>query len=86
MDIVSDTVFDCILGLGGHVGGQNNRILSYMKIEFSTQKREMLLFLSTNMVTVTSRSNQQLTFSFIKFANEKPPLSPGKLKIGLWTP
>ena len=47
---------------GGHVGGQYNRIFSrriYMKIEFSSQRREMLLFLTTNMAAVTSRANQQ---------------------------
>ena len=32
-----------------------------MKIEFSSQRREMLLFLITNMAAVTSRANQQLT-------------------------
>ena len=31
-----------------------------MKIEFSSQKREVLLFLTTNMAPVTSRANQQL--------------------------
>ena len=31
-----------------------------MKIEFSSQRREMLLFLTTNMAAVTSRANQQL--------------------------
>ena len=31
----------------------------YMKIQFSSQRREMLLFLSTNMAAVTSRANQQ---------------------------
>ena len=31
-----------------------------MKIEFSFQRREMLLFLTTNMAAVTSRANQQL--------------------------
>ena len=30
-----------------------------MKIEFSSQRREMLLFLTTNMAAVTSRANQQ---------------------------
>ena len=47
---------------GGHVGGQNKRIFPrriYMKIEFSSQRREMLLFLTTNMAAVTSRANQQ---------------------------
>ena len=31
----------------------------YVKIEFSSQRREMLLFLTTNMAAVTSRANQQ---------------------------
>ena len=31
----------------------------YMKIKFSSQKRDMLLFLTTNMAAVTSRANQQ---------------------------
>ena len=31
-----------------------------MKIEFSSQRREMLLFLTTNMAAVTLRANQQL--------------------------
>ena len=47
---------------GGHVGGQNKRIFPrriYMKIEFSSQRREVLLFLTTNMAAVTSRANQQ---------------------------
>ena len=30
-----------------------------MKIEFSSQRREMLLFLTTNMAAMTSRANQQ---------------------------
>ena len=30
-----------------------------MKIEFSSQRREMLLFLTTNLAPVTSRANQQ---------------------------
>ena len=30
-----------------------------VKIEFSSQRREMLLFLTTNMAAVTSRANQQ---------------------------
>ena len=36
-----------------HVGGQYNRFFSrkiYMKIEFSSQRREMLLFSSANQV------------------------------------
>ena len=47
---------------GGHVGGQYNRIFSrriYMKIGFSSQRKEMLLFLTTNMAAVTSCANQQ---------------------------
>ena len=35
------------------------RLRIYMKIEFSSQRREMLLFLTTNMAAVTSRANQQ---------------------------
>ena len=31
-----------------------------MEIDFSSQSREMLLFLTTNMADVTSRGNQQL--------------------------
>ena len=49
---------------GDHVGGQNKRIFPrriYMKIEFRSQRREMLLFLTTNMAAVTSRANQQYT-------------------------
>ena len=41
----------------GHVGGQNNSIISwiiYKKMEFSSQRREMLLFFATNMAAVTS--------------------------------
>ena len=43
------------------LGDQYNRIFSrriYMKIEFSFQTREMLLFLTTNMAAMTSRANQ----------------------------
>ena len=32
----------------------------YMKIKFGSQRREMILFLTTNMAAVTSRANQQL--------------------------
>ena len=31
----------------------------YMKMEFSSQRREMLLFLTTSMAAVTSRANQE---------------------------
>ena len=34
------------------------------KIEFSSQMRDMLLFLTTNIAAVTSRANQQLTVLF----------------------
>ena len=47
---------------GGHTGGQNKRIFPgriCMKIEFRSRRREMLLFLTTNMAAVTSRANQQ---------------------------
>ena len=47
---------------GGHVGGQNKRIFPRricMKIVFGSQRREMLLFLTTNMAAVTSSVNQQ---------------------------
>ena len=47
---------------GGHVEGQYNRVFSQrisMKIEFSSLRREMLLFLTTNMAVVTSQANQQ---------------------------
>ena len=59
--------FNWILGFatswqGGHVGGQYNRIFSrriYLKTEFSSQRREMILFLTTDMAAVTSHANQQ---------------------------
>ena len=37
-----------------------------MKIEFRSQRREMLLFLTTNMAAVTSRLNQQYLFILLK--------------------
>ena len=40
--------------------------LIYMKMEFSSQGREMLLFLITNMAAVTSHANNQiLQFGFL---------------------
>ena len=36
-----------------------------MKIEFSFQRREMVLFLTTNMAAVTYRANQQYVSSFL---------------------
>ena len=38
-----------------------------MKIEFSSQRREMLLFLTTNMAAVMSRANQQLSLHYYSF-------------------
>ena len=38
-----------------------------MKIEFRSQRRKMLLFLTTNMAAVTSCANQQYSY-FIKLA------------------
>ena len=40
-----------------------------MKIEFSSQRREMLLFLTTNIAAVTSPANQYCVFfsSFLQF-------------------
>ena len=38
------------------------RLIIYMKIEFSSQRREMLLFLTTNMAAVTSRATPSVTF------------------------
>ena len=64
-----ETGFPSILGLQPHgkaamLGrGQNKRIIPrriYMKIEFSSQRREMLLLLTTNMAAVTSRANTGL--------------------------
>lgn len=37
-----------------------NTIEIYMKIEFSSQMRKMLLFLSINTAAVTTSANQQL--------------------------
>ena len=37
-----------------------------MKIELSSQRREMLSFLTTNMAAVTSRVNQQWTITEIR--------------------
>ena len=39
----------------------------YMKIEFSSQRKEMFLFLTTNMATLTSCANQQDTISDFLF-------------------
>ena len=58
---------------GGQFGGQYNRIFSlriYMKEEFSSQRREMLLFLTINMAAVTSRANQQQSSFELKITAE----------------
>ena len=65
---------------GGHVGGRYNRI--YMKIEFGSQRREMLLFLTSNMAAVTSRTNQQyITWDFptLCLTRKRKTSVPGKL-------
>ena len=36
-----------------------------MKIEFSSQRREMLLFLTTNLAAMTSCANQQYVISVV---------------------
>ena len=46
----------------GHFGGQYNRIFCgriYMKTKLSSQRREMILLLTTIVAAVTSRANQQ---------------------------
>ena len=57
-----------MLGIGGfhcrHVGGQNKRKFVHVvciKIEVNSQRRKILLFLSTNMAAMTSRANHQLS-------------------------
>jgi len=46
-----------------------SRIIN-MKIEFGSQRRQMLLFLTTNMTAVTSSANQQYTKIYLhKFCN-----------------
>ena len=41
-----------------------------MKEEFSSQRREMLLFLTINMAAVTSRANQQQSSFELKITAE----------------
>ena len=38
-----------------------------MKIEFSSQRKELFLFLATNMAGMTSLANQQLKLGFYSF-------------------
>ena len=40
-----------------------------MKIEFSSQRREMLFFLTTNMAAVTSPANQQFKGNMLSQGN-----------------
>ena len=56
----------------------------YMKIEFSFQRREMLLFLTTNMAAVTSRANQQLEEPIVILATIglQGEVSKGEGKVG----
>ena len=56
-----------IITLGGlhcrHVGGQNKRKFVHIvgiKMEVYSQRRKILLFLSTNMAAMTSHANHQL--------------------------
>ena len=49
-----------------------------MKIEFSSQRREMLLFLTISMATLTSRANQQCNGSFLLQASK-----PGLIVVAL---
>ena len=55
-----------------------------MKIEFSFQRREMLLFLTTNMAAVTSRANQQLEEPIVILATIglQGEVSKGEGKVG----
>ena len=46
-----------------HVGGQNKRKFVHIvciKMEVNSQRRKILLFLSTNMAAMTSHANHQL--------------------------
>ena len=46
-----------------HVGGQNKRTFAHIvciKIVVNSPRRKILLFLSTNMVAMTSHANHQL--------------------------
>ena len=72
---------------GGHVGGLQKNFFSrriYMKIEFSFQRKEMLLFLTTNMAAVTSRANQQLEEPIVILATIglQGEVSKGEGKVG----
>ena len=49
-----------------------------MKMEFSSEMREMLLFLTTNMATVTSRANQQYATFISPIKHLIAPLSPSQ--------
>ena len=45
----------------------------YMKMEFSSQRREMLLFLMTKMAAVTSPANQKYKGSLFTISKNKSP-------------
>ena len=75
------------------LGGQYNRVFSRrisMKTEFSSHRREMLLFLTANMAAVTSRANQQYWLfsqdsrSYLKLGNRERERGTGKMKNGIW--
>ena len=55
-----------------------------MKIEFSFKRREMLLFLTTNVAVVTSRANQQLEEPIVILATIglQGEVSKGEGKVG----
>ena len=66
---------------GGHVGGQNNTILFHricIKIKFSSQQRDRLLLLTTNMAAMTSRAIKQCTIAIMRLG------TVGKLSRWRW--
>ena len=67
---------------GGNIGRRNNRIFSqriYIKIEFSSQRREKLLFLTINMAAVTSRTGCLAVLFWsgrVRMSGGPPPPTP----------
>ena len=53
----------------------------YMKIEVTSQRREMLLFLTTKMAAVTSPANQKYKESLFNVSKNKKPLYASKLLL-----
>ena len=51
----------------------------YMKIEVTSQRREMLLFLTTKMAAVTSSTNQQYKGSLLIISNNIQEHKPSML-------